>query len=118
MPLSDILVIKDTHKKAAQDIVDLVLREYRGERISLAIGAESGAGKSEIAHVAASTLFRSERKLRSFIVHTDDFFLLTHKERNELRKKTNLASIGPSARPKSTSKSCVMCCRSSKVAAK
>jgi uridine kinase len=96
VPLGDILVIKEMHKKAAREITELVLREYRGEKISLAIGAESGAGKSEIAHVAASTLFRSEPKLRSFIVHTDDFFLLTHKERNELRKKTNLASIGPS----------------------
>ncbi len=96
MPLGDILVIKETHRKAAGEITDLVLREYQGNKVSLAIGAESGAGKSEIAHVVAQNLFQSERKLRSFVVHTDDFFLLPHKERNELRKQTNLASIGPS----------------------
>ncbi len=96
MPLGDVLVIKETHKKAAREITDLVLKEYKGEKISLAIGAESGAGKSEIAHVVSSSLFKSDQQLRSFIIHTDDFFLLPHNERNELRKKTNLASIGPS----------------------
>ena len=96
MPLGDILVIKDTHRKAAREITDLVLREWQEKKVTLAIGAESGAGKSEIAHVVAANLFKSERTLRSFLVHTDDFFLLPHKERNELRQKTNLASIGPS----------------------
>jgi uridine kinase len=96
MPLGDILVIKESHKKAAREITDLVLQEWKGEKVTLAIGAESGAGKSEIAHVVAQNLFKSEQQLRAFIVHTDDFFLLPHKERNELRKKTNLASIGPS----------------------
>jgi len=96
MPLGDILVIKDTHRKAARAITDLVLREWHDEKVTLAIGAESGAGKSEIAHVLAANLFKSERMLRSFIVHTDDFFLLPHKERNELRKNTNLDSIGSS----------------------
>jgi uridine kinase len=96
MPLGDILVIKDHHKKAAQEITDLVLKNYNGEKVSLAIGAESGAGKSEIAHSVAKSLFQSEKNLKSFIIHTDDFFALPHKERNELRKETNLESIGPS----------------------
>ncbi len=96
MPLGDILVIKDHHKKAGQEITDLVLKNYKGKKVSLALGAESGAGKSEIAHVVSKNLFQSEKKLKSFIVHTDDFFALPHKERNELRKKTNLGSIGPS----------------------
>ena len=47
MPLGDILVIKDSHKKAAQDIMDLVLNNDAGEKVSIAIGAESGTGKSE-----------------------------------------------------------------------
>ena len=96
MPLGDILVIKDSHKKAAQDIMDLVLNNDAGEKVSLAIGAESGTGKSEISYMVAKNLFKSENKLKSFIIHTDDFFALPHKERNELRKKTNLKSIGPS----------------------
>jgi uridine kinase len=96
MPLGDILVITEDHKKAAGEITDLVLRSYEGNKISLAIGAESGAGKSEISHMVASSLFKSDKQLRSFIVHTDDFFALPHKERNELRRKTDLESVGPS----------------------
>jgi len=96
MPLGDILVIKDHHKKAGQEITDLILKNYTGEKVSIALGAESGAGKSEIAHVVAKNLFQSEKQLKSFIVHTDDFFALPHKERNDLRQKTNLDSIGPS----------------------
>ncbi len=96
MPLGDILVITDDHKKAAGEITDLVLKSYEGDKISLAIGAESGAGKSEISHTVAKDLFRSERRLKSFIVHTDYFFALPHKERNELRRSSNLESVGPS----------------------
>ena len=96
MPLGDILVITENHKKAAQEITDLILKSDAGEKISVAIGAESGAGKSEIGHMVAKNLFQSEKKIKTFIVHTDDFFLLPHKERNELRLKSNLESIGPS----------------------
>ena len=96
MPLGGILFIKDHHRKAAQEITDLVLKNYTGKKVSIAIIGESGAGKSEIAHTIASNLLKSEKKLKSFIVHTDDFFALTYKERNELRQKTNLESIGPS----------------------
>jgi uridine kinase len=96
VPLGDILFIKDHHRKAAQEITDLVLKNDTGKKISIAIIGESGAGKSEIAHTIASNLFKSERKLKPFIVHTDDFYTLTYKERKELRQKTNLESIGPS----------------------
>ena len=96
MPLGDILVIEDEHKSAAQAVTDLILNSYNGEKISISLGAESGAGKSEISHVVASSLFKSEKRLRSFIVHTDDFFALPHKERNDLRLTSNLESVGPS----------------------
>jgi uridine kinase len=94
MPLGDILVIKDYHKKAAQEIADMIMQNYKGEKISLALGAESGAGKSEIAHMVTQILFET-KKIKTFQVHTDDFFLLPHKERNDLRKETKLGSIGP-----------------------
>lgn len=96
MPLGDILVINDQHRKVAREIADLILDNDGSEKISIAIGAESGAGKSEIAHVIAQNLFKSDRKLKSFIVHTDDFFRDSHQVRNELRLKSNLESIGPS----------------------
>ncbi len=36
MPLGDILVIKDNHKKAARKITDLILEKYTGEKPKLA----------------------------------------------------------------------------------
>lgn len=96
MPLGDILVITDDHKRAAGEITDLVLEKYSGEKISIAIGGESGSGKSEVSHVIAGSLFKSEKRLKSFTVHTDDFFVLPHKERNDLRVESNLESVGPS----------------------
>jgi hypothetical protein len=45
MPLGDILVITDDHKKAGREITDLVLKTYNGEKLSIAIGAESGASR-------------------------------------------------------------------------
>ncbi len=95
MPLGDILVIDDGHTKAGADIAEMVAKNWKGEKLSLAVGAESGAGKSEIAHQVASNLFKSELGLKSFIVHTDDFFALPHKERNDLRQSSNLESVGP-----------------------
>ncbi|MDP7163790.1 MAG: hypothetical protein QGF97_00755, partial [Alphaproteobacteria bacterium] len=48
--MGDILVIDDGHKKAGADIAEMVAKNWKGEKLSLAVGAESGAGKSEIAH--------------------------------------------------------------------
>ncbi len=63
MPLGDILVIKDGHKTAAAGVAEMVAENWTGEKMSLAIGAESGAGKSEIAHQVASNLFKSDLAL-------------------------------------------------------
>ncbi len=95
MPLGDILVIKEEYKKVADKLSDIILGEFpREEKLIIAVGGESGSGKSEIAHVISDNLFKSTYELKSFILHVDDFFLLPRKERNELRVKTNLESVG------------------------
>lgn len=95
MPLGDILVIKEEYKKVADKLSDIILEEFpREEKLIIAVGGESGSGKSEIAHVISDNLFKSTYELKSFILHVDDFFLLPRKERNELRVKTNLESVG------------------------
>lgn len=95
MPLGDILVIKEEYKKVADKLSDIILKESaREEKLIIAVGGESGSGKSEIAHVISDNLFKSTYELKSFILHVDDFFLLPRKERNELRVKTNLESVG------------------------
>ena len=50
--LGDVLIITDGHKKAARSIIEH-LEIFSSLKFVLAIGGESGSGKSEIAHVIA-----------------------------------------------------------------
>jgi uridine kinase len=95
MPLGDILAIKEEYKKVGDQISEIVLKNFpRKEKLIVAVGGESGCGKSEIAYVISDNLFKSAYELRSFILHVDDFFLLPRKERNELRVQTKLEFVG------------------------
>ena len=60
--LEDILLIKDIHYKAAEKIIPKLL-PLKQDKIVIAICGESGAGKSELAHV----LGRSIRNAGKFV---------------------------------------------------
>lgn len=95
MPLGDIRLIKDEIKKVGDQISRIILADFPwDEKIIVAVGGESGSGKSEVAHVISSNLFKSPYKIKSFILHFDDFFILPRKERYEYRLKTNCRSVG------------------------
>ncbi len=95
MPLGDFLVFRDYCKKVADQLSELILKDFPwNEKLIVAVGGEAGTGKTEIVHVVSDNLFKSPYELRSFILHVDDFFNLPRKERNELRVKTNLESVG------------------------
>jgi len=53
--LGEVLLINDGHKKAAKQIVER-LKAIQSNKIIVAIGGESGTGKSELAHVVARLL--------------------------------------------------------------
>ncbi len=95
MPLGDYLIFREHCQKVADELSKVILKDFPWkEKLILAIGGESGTGKTEIVHVISQNLFKSPYELRSFILHVDDFFVLPRKERNELRVKTNLESVG------------------------
>ena len=95
MPLGDVLVIKPELRRVANEISDILLKEFpRDEKLTIAIGGESGSGKSEIAHVIAMNMFKYPYNLKSFILHFDDFFNLPRTERNVHRRKTNFNHVG------------------------
>ncbi|MEE8167711.1 MAG: hypothetical protein V3T58_02420 [Candidatus Hydrothermarchaeales archaeon] len=95
MPLRDLVIIKEEYKKVADQLSEIILEDFpREEKLIIAVGGESGSGKSGIVHVISDNLFKSTYELKSFILPVDDFFILPRKERNELRVKTNLASVG------------------------
>lgn len=95
MPLGDVLLIKPGIKKVAAEISELILKDLSDEdKIIVAVGGESGSGKSEVAHEISHNLFKSPRKIKSFILTFDDFYIFPRKERNKLRLKTNFESVG------------------------
>ncbi len=89
--LGDVLLITDNHRKAAEQIVTR-LSEFKSDKTVIAIGGESGAGKSELAHVVARRL-KDQGELAK-ILHIDDYYKVPPPERAEWRKEHGIESIG------------------------
>ena len=90
--LEDVLLIEDKHKRAAKQILDSIDFSDPTKRLVIAIGGESGSGKSELAHVVAS-LLKKEKKFAK-LIHTDDFYIIPPKERTAWRKAHGIEEIG------------------------
>jgi uridine kinase len=89
--LGDILLITDKHRKAAAQIVER-LCEIKADKFVIAIGGESGAGKSELAHVIARRL--KDKGELAKILHIDDYYKVPPQERTEWRKQHGIEGIG------------------------
>lgn len=89
--LGDVLLINDNHRKAAEQIVSR-LGEFKSDKVVIAIGGESGAGKSELAHVISRRL--KERGELAKILHIDNYYRVPPTERTVWRKKHGVVSIG------------------------
>jgi len=86
-----VLLITDNHKKAAKQLVSH-LDQLSGNKIVLAIGGESGSGKTEIAHEVARIL--KSRNTPAKVMHIDNYYLTSPTERTSWRKEHGLESIG------------------------
>ena len=89
--LGDILLITKKHKKAAKAIVEAV-QKMSGEKIVIAVGGESGSGKSELGHEIAHLL--KLQGMPAKIMHIDNYYKTSPKERNDWRKANGVTSIG------------------------
>lgn len=89
--LGDVLLITDNHKKAAKQLISH-LDQLSGNKIVLAIGGESGSGKTEIAHEVARIL--KSRNTPAKVMHIDNYYLTSPTERTSWRKEHGLESIG------------------------
>jgi len=89
--LGDVLLITDNHKKAAEQLISH-LDKLPGNKIVLAIGGESGSGKTEIAHEVAIIL--KSRNTPAKVMHIDNYYLTSPTERTSWRKEHGLESIG------------------------
>lgn len=89
--LGDVLLITEKHEKAAEQIVDRLSR-IESDKMVIAIGGESGSGKSELAHVISRRL-KSKGELAK-ILHIDNYYRVSPQERTEWRKRHGVESIG------------------------
>ncbi len=83
----DILIIDDNHRKAATQVVDLILNDIKNSenKYVITVAGESGAGKSEIAASIAEKL--EESRIKSFIFGQDDYFVYPPKTNARQREK-------------------------------
>lgn len=89
--LGDVLLITEKHTRAAQAVV-AQLSEMEGEKIVVAVGGESGSGKSELGHEIARLLKGGGTPAK--IMHIDNYYQTSPQERNPWRKERGAESIG------------------------
>ena len=70
---------------------DTILPHIKDKKI-VAIGGESGTGKSEVAYLLRSKL--AKEGVRSIVMHLDDYYTTNFKERNEVRKLNGIIGLG------------------------
>lgn len=91
--IGDRLVIQEQHIRKAGLIMSTLLQNKAPFKCILAIGGESGTGKTEIASLLQEQLYVT-KKIRTKIIHEDDYYLTNWINRNEVRKKKGIQSVG------------------------
>jgi len=89
--LGDVLLIKDKHRKASAQIFEHV-EAMRGDKIIIAVGGESGSGKTEIGHVLARLLKKEGTPAK--VMHIDNYYKTSPEERHAWRVEHGVDSIG------------------------
>ncbi len=89
--LGDVLLIQEKHKQAAKAIVGRI-NKMEGDKIVIAVGGESGSGKTELGHEIARIL--KSQNTPAKIMHIDNYYKTSPQERNPWRKAHGVESIG------------------------
>jgi uridine kinase len=89
--LGDVLLIEEKHKLAAKAVVERV-NALNGDKIIIAVGGESGSGKTELGHEIARLL--KSQNTPAKVMHIDNYYKTSPQERNPWRKAHGVESIG------------------------
>jgi uridine kinase len=90
--IGDKLIIEKHHTERAADICELLADRIRpGERFTLSVAGESGAGKSELAYEIHRLL--NERGIGADVLQQDDYFVFPPRTNHEMRRR-NLEQVG------------------------
>jgi uridine kinase len=90
----DKLILQDYHKRAATEIVSLIIPNIRKKktRYIVTVAGESGSGKSETGKAISDELEKSGFK--SIVLGQDDYFVLPPKS-NDLKRREDPEWLGP-----------------------
>ena len=91
--IGDNVVIDKIHHTKKDKILPLVLKSYFCEKLVITIGGESGTGKTEIASLIQDDLW-NEHRIRCKVIHIDDYYKTSWQDRNIVRKKNGIKSVG------------------------
>ena len=85
--IGDKLIIKEKHRRAANQIADRILSQIRSAtRIyTISVAGESGSGKSETGQAVADAL--NERGFKTLVLQQDDYFVHPPKTNDRTRRK-------------------------------
>lgn len=85
--IGDKLIIKEKHRRAANQVADRTLPQIRSAaRIyTISVAGESGSGKSETSQAVADAL--NERGFKTLVVQQDDYFVHPPKTNDRTRRK-------------------------------
>ena len=89
----DILIIDENHRKAASQVVDLILDDIKNKpnKFVITVAGESGAGKSEVAESISDKL--QSLGIKCFVFGQDDYFVYPPKTNAKTREK-DIAWVG------------------------
>jgi uridine kinase len=90
----DKLILLDYHKRAATEIVSLILSNIRKKktRYIITVAGESGSGKSETGNAISDEL--EKFGIKSVLLGQDDYFVLPPKS-NDLKRREDPDWLGP-----------------------
>ncbi len=87
--IGDKIIITANHRRKAKYVFREFLGRYKkGAHYILQIGGEAGTGKTEIAYLLRELFYSN--KIRSDIIHIDNYYKTKWSERNCIRQKTNV----------------------------
>lgn len=91
--IGDKVLIQKHHKLKAKRLLYIILEKYKiGNKFVIAIGGESGTGKTEIALILRNLLYKNN--IRVQIISIDDYYKTNFLERNKIRQNLGIDSIG------------------------
>ncbi len=89
--IGDHLLVEDKHRRVGRELAARAASNPAA-RLVVAIGGESGSGKSEVAHEMARRLKKEGRPAK--ILHLDNYYRTSPTERGAWRKEHGIDSVG------------------------